>query len=698
MFKLKCAAGELLFSDSGMLISVQAGSRQCFNGETSLFVISANGKEVDPEVFKSQIEEKGRNSITVRFESGGLIVHMKYCSTGSYVTVNAAIEAKPDCSPLYCDYFEFVLPHLQFESADKDIFHAPAQGACYELTSGNINFRPSCSVGYMSKFQKAEDMFSTTPDKGPGLLCIESSFGDCIGFAPYSEEENFFPMTEATPAGMSLCQRNMIKADLTRYKIIHTGDVFIFSGSYENVLSCYAKLINEDLGLTAAKSPQWFNDGHVLEVHFTHFGELMHGTDWFEKFMKLGISTIYLMPCYEYDDKMLNGHYIHGYRESGAIYSILDYYKVSGKAGGKNALKAFVNKAHESGLRVLLDFIPQGASPAGKLFKEHPDWFEKDSNGNYFSSHGWSNTYSLDWARDDVQSYFISLALYYLEEFAVDGFRVDAPHWKEPNMDRNLPYRASYTCFGSLRMLRKLYAQAKAIKPDVVFLGEVWGVMYENCTTSQCEYNIHWALYNTANGIFSGSDLQRWLNEYRYTQLKDSKKVVFLETHDTELLTPCAKALRGSLVSEDIALVYTFCGFIPMIWYEEIERTEKLIMTQSRLRKELSYPDWMKIDFVSLRTDQEVVFTALNREQQVFICVNFSRKMAHSTLLLECENFLERECEYELVDLLSGLVFPLHREKEGKIETYTRFRGRDFNGLTLDLYSWQCCILRIKKV
>lgn len=680
-----------------MLESVKVNGRQCLGHETSLFAVCINGQVRGQDMFSPGLAGFSDKSVSVKFRSDDLDVCLKFACSDSYIKVSAEIEAKPVSGPLSCDYFEFMLPCIKFRSIEEDIFHAPAQGACFELTSGNVNFRPSCNVGYMARFRKAEDMFSTTPDKGPGLLCAESPEGECIGFASYSEEENFFPMTDVCLEGISLCQRNMIKANLSRYRKIITGDAYIFFGTYESILHSYNHLINHDLDLSAARSPVWFRKGSVVEVHSSHFGDLRQGESCIARLAELGISTVYLMPCYEYDDKMLTGRYIHGYRESGAIYSILDYYRVSDKAGGSACLKSFVEKAHESGLHVLLDFIPQGASPDGNLFREHPDWFEKDSSGNYFSSHGWSNTFSLDWARDEVQNYFIDMALYYLKEFDIDGFRIDAPHWKEPNMDRNLPYRASYTCFGSLRMMRRLYSLAKKIKDDVVFMGEVWGVMYENCTTSQCEYNIHWALYNTARGFFSGSDLQNWLNEYRYTQLKDSTKVVFLETHDTELLTPCAKAMRGSLVSENIAMIYTFCGFVPMIWYEEIDRTEQLIRRQTALRKVLGCPDWMSIDYKSIRSDQDAVFMALNREEQAFICVNFSRKMAHASIVAEDEHLLRKECEYELADLLTGQVFPLHRYHGDRIETYTKFKGKDFSGLTLDLYSWQCCILKIRE-
>ena len=125
-----------------------------------------------------------------------------------------------------------------------------------------------------------------------------------------------------------------------------------------------------------------------------------------------------------------------------------------------------------------------------------------------------------------------------------------------------------------------------------------------------CEYNIHWALYNAALSVWNGSQLQRWLSEYRFTQPQDAPKVVFLETHDTRLLTPPAQRLRGSAVTEALMDLAVFAGCQPMIWYDELERRESYYTGLLALRAELggALEGWADTEAVT--TDQPNVFAA----------------------------------------------------------------------------------------
>lgn len=691
----------LTFGDDGRVCFIETNGVNALRKKSTCFSFQVDGKEILGDSMSFDGFSESDNSLCASYRAPGLIVRVHFIRHDECkcIEIRAAIEAEANYVGTL-EWFSFNFPGIAFSSPESDIFHAPGQGACHEITSKNINFPPRCSVSYLSRFKTEEDMFSTTPDKGAGLLAVESPDGECIAFAPYSEEENFFPMTEVLPSGLTIMDRNMIVADLARFSPMETGSVFIFGGAYNSILSDYQACLAGLLGLKAPSCPDWCRKSSILEVHFTHLGDFKKGISMLPAIKEDGVGTIYLMPCFSYKDNMRNGVYIHGYRESGAIYSILDYYQVDERAGGTGALKDFVDKAHEMGMHVILDFIPQGASPYGSLFKEHPEWFERDKDGSFFASHGWHNTYSLNWANPEVSKFFIEMGLYYLKELNVDGFRIDAPHWKEPDMSKDLEYHASHVCYGALRMIREFHAKALKVKSDVLFLGEIWGAAYEDCTTVQCEYNIHWALYNAATGFFTGRNLQSWLNEYRYTQVPGSEKAVFLETHDTELLTPVAKRLRGSLVSELISWIYVYCGFIPMIWYEELERDRGFIRKQNEVRKVLGYPSWWDISYKDISSDDDEVFIASERKSKTMMLANFSRKMAHIRLSVDnAEAYIDPEKTYELYDYVTGTVFPLHRkDSDGMITVYRSFSGSEFDGLLIDLFSFQSCVLAIKEL
>ena len=94
--------------------------------------------------------------------------------------------------------------------------------------------------------------------------------------------------------------------------------------------------------------------------------------------------------------------------------------------GTPSEFRAFVDAAHRKGLGVILDWVP-GHFPSdahglarfdGTALYEHEDpreGFHQD----------W-NTLIYNYGRAEVQNYLVSNALYWLEEYHVDGLRVDA--------------------------------------------------------------------------------------------------------------------------------------------------------------------------------------------------------------------------------------------------------------------------------
>ena len=53
--------------------------------------------------------------------------------------------------------------------------------------------------------------------------------------------------------------------------------------------------------------------------------------------------------------------------------------------------------------------------------QQHPDWFQRNLQGEMFASHDWLPSYSLDWANPAVQDYFIDFALRNVREYDIDG-------------------------------------------------------------------------------------------------------------------------------------------------------------------------------------------------------------------------------------------------------------------------------------
>lgn len=107
-------------------------------------------------------------------------------------------------------------------------------------------------------------------------------------------------------------------------------------------------------------------------------------------------------------------------------YQISGYYAPSSRWGDPDGLRTLIDAFHRAGVGVLIDWVP-GHFPKddwalarfdGQALYEHPDWRKGEQKD-------WG-TYVFDFGRREVRNFLVANALYWIEEFHVDGLRVDA--------------------------------------------------------------------------------------------------------------------------------------------------------------------------------------------------------------------------------------------------------------------------------
>ena len=152
------------------------------------------------------------------------------------------------------------------------------------------------------------------------------------------------------------------------------------------------------------------DDGHAV-------GDLPGAIERLDYLQELGVNTVELMPLAEFS----------GDRSWG--YNPALPFAVESAYGGPDALKAFVKVAHARGMAVVLDVVYNHFGPGDLALWQFDGWHENDQGGIYFYNDHRANTpwgaTRPDYGRPEVRQYILDNVRMWLEEFHMDGLRLD---------------------------------------------------------------------------------------------------------------------------------------------------------------------------------------------------------------------------------------------------------------------------------
>jgi 1,4-alpha-glucan branching enzyme len=228
--------------------------------------------------------------------------------------------------------------------------------------------------------------------------------------------------------------------------------------------------------------PRRVEDLVIYELHVGALGSGQNRPGNFEDAMnllpyliELGVNAIELLPLSEFRDEVNWG------------YETSHYFALEYSAGGRDQLKHFVRACHRQGIAVIVDVVYNHYSPdAGRAEwaydSDVPEqniyyWYEGNSSSYPQPDGGYIDNYSTGFAprfyEEIVRKMFISSASTLIEEFHVDGFRVDATASIHLYNVLHADGRRTdnVNVFGA-KFLREWTRTMKLIRPEVMLMAE----------------------------------------------------------------------------------------------------------------------------------------------------------------------------------------------------------------------------------
>ena len=309
-----------------------------------------------------------------------------------------------------------------------------------------------------------------------------------------------------------------------------------------------------------------------------HGGDLQGVQNHLDYLQNLGVTTVWLNPVLEND---MPARTEHG-------YAFTDHYKIDPRLGGEKAYQNLIDATHAKGMKIIQDAVYNHVGlyhftvqdmPMKAWLHQWPTFTRttyKDqvlfdpyaaASEKKIMSDGWFEPMMPDMNQNNpyVANFLIQHALWTVEEFGIDGWRIDTYAYNDLNF-MNRCNKALMDEYPKVTMFGETWVHG--VPNQSYFVQNNYNIPFKSNLQASTDFQTLWAITETMTKDFGWDD---GVNKLYTTLAQDfvykdpTRQVIFLDNHDM--------ARFFSVVNEDVtkyqsALTWLLtCRGIPQIYY-----------------------------------------------------------------------------------------------------------------------------------
>ncbi|HXI63013.1 MAG TPA: alpha-amylase family glycosyl hydrolase [Gemmatimonadales bacterium] len=188
-------------------------------------------------------------------------------------------------------------------------------------------------------------------------------------------------------------------------------------------------LVAQGAAAQSAPDTAWVRRCAIYEVFVRDFspsGDFTGVTRGLDRIRSTGANVIWLMPIYPVGVLNHKG-------ALGSSYAVRDYRGINPAYGSAADFRALVRAVHTRGMKLILDWVPNHTAWDNVWIKEHPDFYVRNERGEISVPRDpdgkltdWTDVAQLDYKNPELRRTMIATIQWWLTEYGIDGFRVDA--------------------------------------------------------------------------------------------------------------------------------------------------------------------------------------------------------------------------------------------------------------------------------